>query len=153
MYIAIRPETLGEEAIFSVPPVRGKTTHFLYYARQRIISHHVSKIEGNFAGQFDRYKVNAILRNGTTQVLLPDSHFLDIDATAGTSHFTQRKIPNANPTIDIEFNEMTAIEMDENFIVVSCTSCNKNKGKIIIYDDNFVRKFVLAGKSTKNLIG
>ena len=43
--------------------------------------------------------------------------------------------------------------MSENYIVVSCTSCNNNYGKIFIYNGKFDRKFVLNGESRKNRIG
>ena len=86
VHVAIRPEIMGEEAIYSVPPVKGRTTNFLYLIRTPIVSHHISKIQPAYSG---RYKVDFIVKESrSSELLLPDSYFLDIDVTGKTAHFT-----------------------------------------------------------------
>ena len=148
VHVAIRPDVMGGEAIYSVPPVKGITTNFLYLIRTPIVSHHISKIEPSNSG---RYKVDFIVKeNRNSEALLPDSYFLDIDVAGKTADFDRRTIPNANLTFDISLNLISSIDMNKDFTVVGCRICNSNKGTIFIYKDKFVREFVIEGKSGTN---
>ena len=99
VYVAIRPETEGEVAVYAVPPNKAKSTHLLYLYGTPIVSHHISRLEPTFSG---RHKLNFIVKeNKNSEALLPDSYYLDIDATAKTAHFAKRPIQNAEQTFDI----------------------------------------------------
>ena len=50
-------------------------------------------------------------------------------------------------------NDISSIDMNEDYVVVGCKTCNSNKGAIYIYKDKFVREFVIEGESASNQIG
>ena len=43
--------------------------------------------------------------------------------------------------------------MNKEFIVVGCSSCNRNKGAIYVYSSSFGRKFLINGDRSSNRVG
>ena len=106
----------------------------------QVISHSISQTTVP-----NKYEVNFIVRNKTDSTLLPNRQYLEVDASAGTSHFLERKIKKANETFEIDYYEVSSIVMNDDFAVISCTSCNDNKGKIYVYTSSFKLQFKIDG--------
>ena len=92
MHVAIRPTSVGSDAVYSVPPVKGITTNFLWKYRTPIVARYISRTPIP-----NQWRVDMIVRNGTN--LLPEQYNLEVQPILGTADFSQLPIPNANTTI------------------------------------------------------
>ena len=106
MFIAIRPAEIGGDAVYSVPPVRGVTTNFLFKLTTPIVAHHIKKME-----EPNEYRVDLMVRNRTA--LLLERYYLVVDPGQGTADFTPVSILNANTTIQLDYGEVTSIELSD----------------------------------------
>ena len=106
MFIAIRPSEVGGDAVYSVPPVRGVTTNFLFKLTTPIVAHNIKQME-----EANEFRVDLVLRNRTA--LLLERYFLVVDPRQGTADFTPMNIQNANTTIQLDYSQVTSIEFSD----------------------------------------
>ena len=146
MHVAIRPTSGNGDAIYSVPPVKGITTNFLWKLGTPIVAYHIAQTR-----RANEFVVNMIVRNGTA--LLPEQYDLVVEKREGTADFTQRVIQNANTTIQLSYEDISNIELTNLFCVISCTECNGRTGVIQIYSDDFKQMQEIVGTGRTWRIG